>query len=279
MPMRKSCYCFLVLLFLLIPAAAAASAPALPLYSNLADPQALWEVTAALAEAGLPGTERFEARVADFNDAARRGNLTGAWSQTPPAPDVFACMDGWESAHDYSDANCRLTAFLLLGDTLSMTAPAPYEGTYLMLDLDAVETAEEHAMSQEKQAVFTSLFGDMDVHGMDEAGICGALPRRWAETGCSLSLPRVTLISLAVHDPDAQTVFVGHTGLLIDCGDRLLFVEKIAFEQPYQATWLADTEQLCAMLCSRPEYFGDGQERGPFIFQNDRLLLDAFARP
>ena len=28
--------------------------------------------------------------------------------------DIGKCMDGWEQNHDYSDADCRMTAFLLL---------------------------------------------------------------------------------------------------------------------------------------------------------------------
>ena len=28
--------------------------------------------------------------------------------------DTVKCMDGWEKKHDYSDADCRMTAFLLL---------------------------------------------------------------------------------------------------------------------------------------------------------------------
>ena len=50
---------------------------------------------------------------------------------------------------------------------------------------------------------------------------------------------------------------MGHTGILIKDRDDYLFVEKIAFEQPYQATKVKTVDELLNILSLRPEYFGE----------------------
>ena len=47
-----------------------------------------------------------------------------------------------------------------------------------------------------------------------------------------------------------------------------LFVEKIAFEQPYQATKVNNMDELLSILSLRPEYFGEEKEAGPFVYNN-----------
>lgn len=63
-------------------------------------------------------------------------------------------------------------------------------------------------------------------------------------------------------------MFVGHTGVLIKYSDYYLFVEKIAFEQPYQATKVNNMDELLSILSLRPEYFGEEKEAGPFVYNN-----------
>ena len=67
---------------------------------------------------------------------------------------------------------------------------------------------------------------------------------------------------------NSDAIFVGHTGLLIKYSDYYLFVEKIAFEQPYQATKVSNMDELLDILSLRPEYFGEEKEAGPFVYNN-----------
>jgi hypothetical protein len=53
-----------------------------------------------------------------------------------------------------------------------------------------------------------------------------------------------------------------------------MFVEKLAFEQPYQATKAKDMDQLLDILARRPEYFGEEGEAGPFVYRNGEYLCE-----
>ncbi|MBQ6568995.1 MAG: DUF4300 family protein, partial [Clostridia bacterium] len=144
-----------------------------------------------------------------------------------------------------------------------------YDGTYLMMDLDAVENEPRYSILKDDLAEFTTLFGEMEIPA---GSLAYALPHNWKACGIHLDSENVSLISVVIEDTMSQTAFVGHAGLLIDMGDRLLFVEKLAFEQPYQATELSDIDELVKMLSSRPEYFAEEGKEPSVICLNDEVI-------
>ena len=247
------------------------------LVSNLASESVRQEVKAVLSEHDLCNVDAFIDLARDFADlSGPKANLAGDW--TPPDrcnPDIFACQDAWEASHDESDMNCRMTAFLLLRDAISMDRLNPdYDGTYLMFDLDAIETVEAYRVLRDKELLFQSLFGEIDVAGIPQTELPQVFADTWKEKGCRIDREKASLLSLVLHVPDENVLFVGHTGVLIDCGDHCLFVEKIAFQQPYQVTKFDDMDALIHLLSQRGEYFGTGDEAGPFLYQNGTLLRD-----
>ena len=56
--------------------------------------------------------------------------------------------------------------------------------------------------------------------------------------------------------------------------DKYLFVEKIAFEQPYQISVIKTKKDLSNLFKNRLSYFGDGSEQGPYIYENDKLIYE-----
>ena len=76
-------------------------------------------------------------------------------------------------------------------------------------------------------------------------------------------------ITAFIYDPDFNQTFTGHTGVLIkQAEDIYLYVEKLAFEQPYQAILVSDTDQLFKLLAGREEYYGSEGEASPYIYVN-----------
>ena len=69
-----------------------------------------------LESAGASHVDTFREWTTDFADTAgKNAGLEDSWSDPGKMKaDIGKCMDGWEQNHDYSDADCRMTAFLLL---------------------------------------------------------------------------------------------------------------------------------------------------------------------
>ena len=231
------------------------------------------EVCREMEAAGVSNVDVFQKWAADFAaSAGNNANLEDAWSDPEKmSVDIGKCMDGWEQNHDYSDSNCRMTAFLLLDELLhAETTESSYNGSYLMFDTEAIDNVERYEIIKENKDMFTTLYGEKSV--TDENHPETTFSNNWQHYGFQIDSDRISLLSIVIYDPDSDVVFVGHTGILIKYSDYYLFVEKIAFEQPYQATKAHDMEELLNILSLRPEYFGEEGEIGPFVYCNGEYI-------
>ena len=231
------------------------------------------EVCREMEAAGVSNVDVFQEWAADFAaSAGNNANLEDTWSDPEKmSVDIGKCMDGWEQNHDYSDSNCRMTAFLLLDGLLrAETTESSYNGSYLMFDTEAIDNVERYEIIKENKDMFTTLYGEKSV--TDEKHPETTFSNNWQHYGFQIDSDRISLLSIVIYDPDSDVVFVGHTGILIKYSDYYLFVEKIAFEQPYQATKAHDMEELLNILSLRPEYFGEEGEIGPFVYCNGEYI-------
>ncbi|MBQ6314796.1 MAG: DUF4300 family protein [Mogibacterium sp.] len=246
----------------------------MPAVTNMAGNTTSAEVCNDLVAAGLSNVTLFNEWVLDFaGTAGEDAGLTDRWvSPGAFTPDLAKCMDGWERRYDYSDADCRMTAMLLLDGILTAErTDSDYNGTYLMFDVDAIENVPKYEVIKKNYDLFTTVFGERTPEeGEDPSEVFG---RIWNEYGIKVGSDNVSLLSLVFYDPDSNQVFVGHTGVLIKQTEEVyLYVEKLAFEQPYQAILTVGIDQLTELLSTRSEYSGGEDEPGPYIYVNDQYL-------
>lgn len=226
-----------------------------------------------LDAAGASHVDLFQEWVTDFADSAgKNARLEDAWSDpTKMKADIVKCMDGWEQNHDDSDADCRMTAFLLLDGMLcSESTEGNYAGTYLMFDTEAIDNVDRYEIIKKNRDMFTTLYGEKSVtEGSPPETV---FSDSWKYHGFQINSDRISLLSIVIYDPYSEVVFVGHTGILIKYSDYYLFVEKLAFEQPYQATKVHTVDELLNIMSLRAEYFGEEGEAGPFVYNNGEYI-------
>lgn len=226
-----------------------------------------------LESAGASHVDTFREWTTDFADTVgKNAGLEDGWSDPGKMKaDIGKCMDGWEQNHDYSDADCRMTAFLLLDGVLrAESTEGSYEGTYLMFDTEAIDNVDRYESIKENKNMFTTLYGEKNV--TDGCRPENTFSDSWKHYGFQVDSDRLSLLSIVIYDPYSDVVFVGHTGVLIKYSDYYLFIEKIAFEQPYQATKVHNMDELLDIMSLRPEYFGEEGEAGPFVYCNGEYL-------
>lgn len=272
----KKIPCFLLAILAVMLTACNKKTPAagagLPQAAYLIDGELIDEICGVLQKNGLSNTDIYKEWVMDFaGTSAEKTDLPKQWVKLADLRgDTFACADHWEKTHDYPDADCRMTAMLLMGDLLKVDRPKKsYDGTYLMMDVDAIENTDKYRMIRERETDFTTLFGEIPI---PDAGIAQALPQNWEEHGISFNSENASLISVVMEDTMSPTAFVGHAGILLDEGDSLLFIEKLAFEQPYQVTRLRNTDELIKMLSARPEYAAEDGKEPSVICRNNAVI-------
>ena len=237
-----------VLLLISAPAVFAGASAEVPAGREIT-PDSFDEIATVLDYAGLENADTFREWVSAF----AAGGMSG----------------------EQGDADCRMTVMLLAGDKLSSSAVnRDYEGTYLMFDLDAIENDPSFAILRDKEALFQTVFGET---GIPEGGLKEALANVWNEYGISFANDRCSIISVVFKAYGEDKAFVGHTGLLIDCGGylsgaRYMFVEKLAFYDPFMITELESVDELIALLSSRPDYSGEEGDPSPAVYMNDEFI-------
>lgn len=250
------------------------------LYTNLADDASRETVVSCLQTHGI-SQERTDTLLEwadDFNSRVT----------APSLPDGFVPMDG--DLVDYSslsftykelpdgslfpEANCRLTAFLLLGDQIQTNGSIHEADTFLMFDVEAIDTLETYRLSPESRTDFITLFNGVSVEGADtiEAHLA-CIQEAWKERALQIdSSGGLSLIEIYLHSPLDALRFVGHTGVLAETEDGLLFVEKYGPSGPFQATVFQNRKQLETYLLARPDLYGDDTELPPIVLENGAVL-------
>ena len=198
------------------------------------------QVCEILNEAGLSNVDVFEKWVKE--------SASGASEKT-------------SEVSGFNDADCRMTVMLLAGDQIKFdSVEEDYGGTYLMFDVDAIDNNDEYSVLKDKKQLFTTMFGEMAI---SKNGFAETLPENWSKHGINV---------------EEEAAFVGHTGILIDCRDiksvdsDYLFVEKIAFGDPFKIILVKDESELVKMLSERSDYTTEEEDPAPVVYKNGEII-------
>ena len=141
----------------------------------------------------------------------------------------------------FTDADCRMTVMLLAGELIKYdSVEEDYNGTYLMFDMDAIENKDEYSILKEKKQLFTTMFGEMAI---SKNGFAETLPENWSKHGIN-----------------------------VEVDSNYLFVEKIAFGDPFKITLFNDENDLIGMLSERPDYTSEEGDPAPVVYKNGERI-------
>ena len=253
-------------------------------YSNLTEEVSRNLLEEALGEAGVQ-EERIQSlmtRVDRFNAGVKAEWLTKGFEKAPAAftkYDPYVMQDEWTAQNGtFPGYNCRITAFGLLGDriTVAPDAPATQGEDFLFLDLETLKQ-DGAVLCGEPQAKFCALFAPVTAaDSVKTEDQVQALQKGWSQRGIGFSEGKARLITVIFHDrfsDDGGTLSVGHTGVLLPGKDGgLLFIEKVAFQEPYRLVKFRDRQALSDYLMEKYDTAWGQSTARPFVMENDRLL-------
>lgn len=249
------------------------------MYSNLADEASQKELSECLANHGVADEQiqTFLNWVTDFNS-----RVTSA-----PLPKGFRPMK--YSVVDYSgltiaskkmpngdvepEANCRLTSYLLMKNMITTNSKTISDDTLLVFDVEAIEQYEQFYLNKEDAAEFTTLFNWVPVDGTTTvADHAEKIQAAWKDREIQIDGDGISLITVYLHLPFDDVRFVGHTGVLLEEDDGLVFVEKYGPMYPFQFTKFNNRTELKKYLLSRTDLYGDQSELAPIVMENNQVL-------
>lgn len=240
-------------------------------YSNLNNQLSAEEVRKALAEhLDKDSVDAFFNLVNDYNATVGSVGLTGDFSTfTKTDYDVEKISNLWTPKKgDFVGTNCRINSYCLLKNSIEIPK-LEKDDSLLFVDNDAIDKGK--VFGAEDKDAFDILFSRVKTEATTDVKVHAAKMENFLSQFKFNENAR--MLSVVVHDDlDGQSLFIGHVGILVPSEDGYLFVEKLTFEEPYQAIKFATKEDCYKYLDTKYEnYTGEGLAN-PFIMDNDKWV-------
>ena len=240
-------------------------------YSNLNNKPSEEEVRKALAAyLDKDSVDAFFNLVNDYNATVGSVGLTGDFSTfTKTDYDVEKISNLWAPKKgDFVGTNCRINSYCLLKNSIEIPK-LEKDDSLLFVDNDAIDKGK--VFGAEDKDAFDILFSRVKTEATTDVKVHAAKMEQFLSQFKFNENAR--MLSVVVHDDlDGQSLFIGHVGILVPSEDGYLFVEKLTFEEPYQAIKFATKEDCYKYLDTKYEnYTGEGLAK-PFIMDNDKWV-------
>ena len=240
-------------------------------YSNLNNQPSVEEVRKALAaHLDKDSVDAFFNLVNDYNATVGSVGLTGDFSPfTKTDYDVEKISNLWAPKKgDFVGTNCRINSYCLLKNSIEIPK-LEKDDSLLFVDNDAIDKGK--VFDAEDKDAFDILFSRVKTEATTDVKVHAAKMEQFLSQFKFNENAR--MLSVVVHDDlDGQSLFIGHVGILVPSEDGYLFVEKLTFEEPYQAIKFATKEDCYKYLDTKYEnYTGEGLAK-TFIMDNDKWV-------
>lgn len=208
--------------------------------------------------------------VNDYNTIVGSTGLSGDFTSfTHTEYDVEKISNLWnQKKGDFVGTNCHINSYCLLKH--SITIPKLEKNDDLLfLDNDAIDKGQVFDSKDKEE--FDVLFSRVKTEATTDVKVHAEKMEKFFSQFQFNDKAR--MLSVVLHDNlDGEYLFVGHVGVLVPADDGFLFVEKLTFEEPYQAIKFASKEDCYKYLGTKyADYTGDRLAK-PFIMDNDKWV-------
>lgn len=208
--------------------------------------------------------------VIDYNKEIPKDLLSGDFERTSKIDKTGEIIDKRLSiSHKYPDTNCRINSFLLLKDDLFIKDDMDIDDEMLFMDKEALKNL--NLFNDEDLENFYKLFSRVKTSSSKDPKVHSKVMEEFLS---KVDFPRTaSMVSVVLHDNlDGDYLFIGHVGVLLPLDDGYLFLEKISFEEPYQAIKFSKKEDAYMYLKEKYRDYLDPEVAPPFIMENNKYV-------
>lgn len=241
------------------------------LLSNMSDDVSIEEVMSVLkASLEDKSVEDFIKGVRDYNETIEKKSLHDKFEMIEqPDYDLIKIGELWTAKKgDFIGTNCRINTFMLLKDDIEMKKGA-IDDSLLFLDQDAIDTGK--LFNEEETERFKQFFSKVNTEATKDIRVHA---KKMQEHFSNIKFDdKVRVVSVVLHDNlDGDSLFIGHAGVLAENNGSYLFVEKLSFEEPFQAIKFDKKEDCYDYLYLKYKHFHDDTTAKPFIMDNGDFI-------
>lgn len=181
-------------------------------------------------------------------------------------------------------SNCRINTFELMLGTIGVERNTNDNTSTLDFDKNSIENEFPDLFTKEELNEFETFYAPV------QAMISTDKKDQISEIEKSVNSRGITwndninakMISVWFHNDDeidGNILFIGHTGVLVPYEGKLMFIEKLSFNEPYQALILNNRTELSDYLMEKYDIEYNQETTRPFIFENGTLMKNFRQNP
>lgn len=242
------------------------------LLSNISDEASRQQVYQTLNE-HLPkdSVDKVMSWISDYNTTIEHTGLIDGFSRTSnPSYNVAKIDELWQASQgDFVGTNCRINTFTLLKDTIHFDDTPANHTQMLFMDRRAINDGK--LLNADETAQFNRLFSWVKTQASKDVQFHA---KKMQEHFRGIEFDQnATMLSVVMHDNlDGDFLFIGHVGVLLPTKDGYLFIEKISFQEPYQAIKFNTKDQAYSYLLNKYAVDYNQPTAMPFIMENEKLV-------
>lgn len=249
-------------------------------FSNLADETSKNETKEALENAWLSEEtiKKFFENVDDFNKTIENKSLVSSFTKVEnfPTYDENFIQEKWNSKNPHFWwNNCRITTFSLLKDFIKIKNPSEADTSLLFIDKDSINS--KNIFSNEEQKNFESLFSKIkSPNTKDTKELVKTVQDYWNKIWVEFTNTKAKVISVFFQDAIDEndiSLFVWHIWVLVPTKDnKFLFIEKLAFQEPYQVLKFDSKGEVSDYLMKKYDVDFSWESARPFVMEDNNLI-------
>lgn len=238
--------------------------------SNLADENSVNEVRDILLKhLSQDVVDEFFKSVNDYNSTIKNTSLVSNFQSKIPNYDLSAISELCHARKDnFIGVNCRITTFQLLKNSIDIDE-GKIDDELLFMDIDAISSAK--LFTYNELTKFKRLFSRVKTEATKDINIHAKnMHEHLSQFKFNSNLK---MVSVVINDNlDGNYLFIGHVGVLIEDEGKYLFIEKLSFEEPYQAIIFSNENDCYNLLLDRYKDYSDSDTARPFVIVNDKFI-------
>ncbi|MBU5668451.1 DUF4300 family protein [Peptoniphilus sp. MSJ-1] len=180
-------------------------------------------------------------------------------------------------------SNCRINTYLLDRENIKINRKLEDNSSILAFDKASIESEFSDDFDETKKSEFQTLFAPVPAaESANKDDQIKKIEETFKERGISFADSKARMINVWFHDNndiDGNILFIGHTGILVPYQNKLMFIEKLSFNEPYQAVVVKNERELSDYLMGKYDVEYNQNTTRPFIMDGMKLLKDFRQNP
>lgn len=180
-------------------------------------------------------------------------------------------------------SNCRINSYLLNRENMAIKNTLEDNSSILAFDKASIEGEFSKIFDEKKKKEFETLFAPVPAaESTNKEDQIKKITEAFNKRGISFADSMARMINVWFHDKsdiDGNILFIGHTGILVPYQDKYMFIEKLSFNEPYQAVVVNSERELSDYLMEKYDIEYNQDTTRPFIMDGMKLLKDFRQNP